>query len=856
MSKIRVSIRCRPSDNIASELTLGDNNVTIDGANNKSDFVFDDVLDQTTTQETVFRKCVSGIIDQALDGFNGCVFAYGQTGAGKTHTMTGPVIQSFQERGVCLRAAGYLFEHARRRSIGDTNVVIRMSAIEIYNETLIDLFHKSSFNMDTDTRPQQPPKLVIVDLPGGVAIPALFLMPVDNEEDAYNLLLETFQNRMEAEHQLNQRSSRSHVIYTFYITTTKDTSHSSADDRRQMRRSSNGNNSQNGTDVIQSKLHLVDLAGSERITKTKSTGIVQKEASHINKSLTFLEQVVLALTQSKREHIPYRQSKLTYLLKDSIGGNCNTNLIACIWPNTDYLHETVSTLRFATRMKCIENHPVRNSLYQKETVLNSKLIQQIQMLKKELILKDMLLSLPYATPNANVPKLSIAAENGTESNRIGHDIRNCRSVGEQFGAELSKGQRIKTAKLAKSIAQCTNNVEDISHGKERGEMATGGCVHNSNGIDVEPFPSLELHSIAQTRWLIYLMHQIVWNACDMNADAVDRAIHTTFQKCGLVAHTHSNDGEASVSEQIPEDADEGVSDRQLQYEKSLQNNAMLHGAGSGSGLRKQNSSAKAKKSRIDSSDRDSNYKMQVTPNINSRDEITEESLALAKDLHSEYSEVDAGHARDVEKTKARKNRPTSKGIVFNDQNTTDNNVLPDILNSPNAGGAMGKLHPHTPTSEQKLPVIHNSPAVRTDSMLHQEDLEEHQQMHPVLKVEFDEYVSTYEEGRVLNAAYEASKLNLKQHKAKLKQLVSNLNKRKSKIDHINDELTHIDEELDSEEQSKSLQDMLKQTKQEYKELSAELTNVRSELSRLQAFKQEAMHDLINAYSIASGADAS
>ena len=142
------------------------------------------------------------------------------------------------------------------------------------------------------------------DTPNGITIPGLYLLPLSSEDDSYNHLFEAYSNRLVAEHQLNRRSSRSHVIYTYYITRTRITAASDGTDL--------------DPEVVNSKLHLIDLAGGERVEKTGSVGSLQKEASHINRSLTFLEQVVIALTQSKRDHIPSRQSKLTYLLKDSL----------------------------------------------------------------------------------------------------------------------------------------------------------------------------------------------------------------------------------------------------------------------------------------------------------------------------------------------------------------------------------------------------------------------------------------------------------------------------------------------------------------------------------------------------------
>jgi kinesin family member 6/9 len=265
----------------------------------------------------------------------------------QTHTMTGPANDDFMERGLCMRTAGCLFERSRKINATENNSIsIRLSVLEIYNEGITDLLRNSpsvptmassaggtQIHMQTtQTAQSQIQKLSIVDTPNGIIIPGLYLLPLSSEDDAYNLLFEAYSNRVVAEHQLNRRSSRSHVIYTYYITRTK------------LFPSVNG--ADVDPEVVNSKLHLIDLAGSERVEKTGSVGNLQKEASHINRSLTFLEQVVIALSQAKRDHIPYRQSKLTYLLKDSLGGNCHTFMVACIWPHEKHGWETLSTLRY------------------------------------------------------------------------------------------------------------------------------------------------------------------------------------------------------------------------------------------------------------------------------------------------------------------------------------------------------------------------------------------------------------------------------------------------------------------------------------------------------------------------------
>lgn len=372
-SSIRVAIRVRPEDEstkLKGFAITDDKSLELVVSGQKHDFVFDKVLGPNVTQQEVFDESAQAICNEVLEGYNGCVFAYGQTGAGKTHTMSGPpTSEGFEDRGLCLRVANYLFERARRMSDA---ISIRLSVLEIYNETLTDLLREPPAS--TTIGPPQTPKLTIVDTTSGVVVPSLYILPVASDDDAYTMLLEAYSNRVVAEHQLNRYSSRSHVIYTFYITRTKTGASGAGKDERD-------------PDVVQSKLHLVDLAGSERVAKTGSAGLVQKEANHINRSLSFLEQVVLALTQSKRDHIPYRQSKLTYLLKDSLGGNCHTYMIACVWPHFNHAWETLSTLRFSARMKCIENTPVRNSLVARDPQ-PARLVSKINALKRELAMRD------------------------------------------------------------------------------------------------------------------------------------------------------------------------------------------------------------------------------------------------------------------------------------------------------------------------------------------------------------------------------------------------------------------------------------------------------------------------------------
>ena len=180
------------------------------------------------------------------------------------------------------------------------------------------------------------------DSRGGVAVKNLSMHACDDEEDALEQLFEGETNRTYGRHALNFHSSRSHCIYTLHI-----------ESRSRV---------ESTEKIVYSKLHLVDLAGSERTKKTNTSGKQLEEAQHINKSLSYLEQVVLALSDKKRDHIPYRQTLLTNLLRDSLGGNCKTVMIANVHCTKDHIEETISTLKFATRMMKVKNEAMVNSV--------------------------------------------------------------------------------------------------------------------------------------------------------------------------------------------------------------------------------------------------------------------------------------------------------------------------------------------------------------------------------------------------------------------------------------------------------------------------------------------------------------
>lgn len=313
-----------------------------------------------SSQEDVFAYCATDIIQNVVEGFNGTVMVYGQTGAGKTFTMSGSP-SNYKYRGIIPRSVSQLFQEIGSRF--DQQITIRVSYVEVYNELLFDLLS------DTPTHEQSGDISIQEGPDGEISVKGLSMHVVANEEEALNMLFEGDTNKTVSSHLLNKQSSRSHCIFTLHVESKSRVESSEK--------------------VVRSKLHLVDLAGSERTKKTNPEGITLKEAAFINKSLSFLEQVVVAVCDRNRSHVPYRQSKLTNMLKDSIGGNCKTLMIANVWPEPSHIEETISTLKFATRMMRVSNEAIVN-VHQDPELLIRKYEREVRDLKQELAMHDTL----------------------------------------------------------------------------------------------------------------------------------------------------------------------------------------------------------------------------------------------------------------------------------------------------------------------------------------------------------------------------------------------------------------------------------------------------------------------------------
>ncbi|CAM6093821.1 unnamed protein product [Calypogeia fissa] len=325
----------------------------------KYNFSFTGILGTDTKQDIVFDTVARKVVLGALDGYNGTIFAYGQTGSGKTYTITGSA-ERYVDRGLIPRALSLIFSELAERS--DHIYQFHFAYLEIYNEIGYDLLNP---HHETKSLEDLPKVTMLEDGENCFHLRNLSQHLATTEEEALNLLFVGETNRMISATPMNLASSRSHCIFTVTIEARKA-----------------------GQETVRrSKLHLVDLAGSERVWKNGIDGQVLKEAKFINLSLHFLEQVIIALHErtlgKARHHIPYRNSMMTSVLRDSIGGNSLTVMVATVTIAQQQLEETISTCRFAQRVALVSNQVTLNE----EIDLNfliKRLKQEIKVMKEEL----------------------------------------------------------------------------------------------------------------------------------------------------------------------------------------------------------------------------------------------------------------------------------------------------------------------------------------------------------------------------------------------------------------------------------------------------------------------------------------
>ena len=331
-------------------------------------FNFDNVFPPDTEQVVVYEATALPIIEAVMNGFNGTVFAYGQTSSGKTFTMSGPNIYDTEMKGIIPRMVSTVFDGISQDS--ESEFLVKVGFCEIYLEKIKDLIDPSR----KDLKVQE-------DKARGVYIAGLSEYYVNSGEELLQYMELGQKNREVGFTLMNAGSSRSHSIFITEINqkSLKDFSQKTG------------------------KLYLVDLAGSEKVAKTGATGKTLDEAKNINLSLTCLGKVIHSLTDGKSQHIPYRDSKLTRVLQDSLGGNSKTSLIITCSPSPFNESETISTLRFGERAKSIKNKPKVNKEF---TVAELKLMlaraEELIMKKDKYILEleDLLKKNSISLPNS------------------------------------------------------------------------------------------------------------------------------------------------------------------------------------------------------------------------------------------------------------------------------------------------------------------------------------------------------------------------------------------------------------------------------------------------------------------------
>jgi kinesin family protein 11 len=364
---IQVFVRCRPLNpnerRSVVEVVADKNEIKVLDRSSKTqdtkNFYFDQVFDADAPQKSVYNSVVKPLIDQVLLGFNCTVFAYGQTGTGKTYTMEGNRSEedmSWEDdphSGIIPRAISQLFDTLKDH---DSEFTVRVSFLELYNEDTYDLLSP----IDDTT------KLKIFDdaqKKGSVIVGGLEEIIVQSKAEIYDILKRGSAKRQTAATLLNACSSRSHTIFSVTVHIRE------------------GSIEEDELLKI-GKLNLVDLAGSENIGRSGAQDKRAREAGNINQSLLTLGRVITALVE-KRPHIPYRESKLTRLLQDSLGGKTKTSIIATISPASMDLEDTMSTLDYASRAKKITNKPEMNQRLTKKALLR-EYAQEIERLRRDL----------------------------------------------------------------------------------------------------------------------------------------------------------------------------------------------------------------------------------------------------------------------------------------------------------------------------------------------------------------------------------------------------------------------------------------------------------------------------------------
>ena len=434
IERVKVTVRARPltsedikfsgKDTIIEEINTELSNISIKKDSDRKAFGFDSVFDENSTQKNVYLKVGKPVIESVLSGYNSTILAYGQTGTGKTYTMVG---SGGKHKGIIPRCVKEVFkviasdyEHA---------YFVKVGYMQLYMEVLQDLIKPNN----------NSPVIVREDADEGVFFAGLNWMDVESVEECMGFLATGDKNRSIAFTNMNSQSSRSHAVFMVKVERRlkpKPTSESPAK-----------KDSTNRT-MTKSTLYLVDLAGSERVSKTKTSGSRLDEAKNINLSLLALGNVIQALSDGKSKFIPFRDSKLTRILEQSLGGNSKTSMIVTIGPSPSNFQESLSSLLFAARAMKIQNIPKMNltidykAMYSKlqgeiDKINDSKNISNIEYDK--IVEENNLLKERLEKTTMDRDKLMIVVEtsrNGVDNSMLLSDSEECLKLKAYYRKKL------------------------------------------------------------------------------------------------------------------------------------------------------------------------------------------------------------------------------------------------------------------------------------------------------------------------------------------------------------------------------------------------------------------------------------
>ncbi|XP_061222201.1 kinesin-like protein KIF21A isoform X1 [Neopsephotus bourkii] len=474
-SSVRVAVRIRPQlakekiegCHICTSVTPGEPQVFL--GKDKA-FTFDYVFNIDSQQEEIYIQCIEKLIEGCFEGYNATVFAYGQTGAGKTYTMgTGfDVNITEEEQGIISRAVKHLFrciegkkQAAIKQGLPPPDFKVNAQFLELYNEEILDLFDTTR---DIDAKNKKSNIKIHEDSAGGIYTVGVTTRTVNGESEMMQCLKLGALSRTTASTQMNVQSSRSHAIFTIHLCQTRVCPAFNTDNTTDNRIISESSE-MNEFETLTAKFHFVDLAGSERLKRTGATGERAKEGISINCGLLALGNVISALgdKSKKATHVPYRDSKLTRLLQDSLGGNSQTLMIACVSPSDRDFMETLNTLKYANRARNIKN---------KVMVNQDRASQQINALRSEITRLQMEL-MEYKTGKR------IIDEDGVESiNDMFHENAMLQTENNNLRVRIKAMQETIDALRARITQLMSDQANQVLARAGEGNEEIGNMIHN------------------------------------------------------------------------------------------------------------------------------------------------------------------------------------------------------------------------------------------------------------------------------------------------------------------------------------------------------------------------------------------